>query len=48
MSALGADGRRFDPCLPDQYADMAQLVAQRTCNAKVEGSIPSVGTKLEN
>ena len=29
---------------PDQDADVAQLVVQRTCNAEVRGSSPCVGT----
>lgn len=28
----------------DIYADLAQLVAQLTCNEKVPGSIPGIGT----
>ena len=29
-----------------RFAGVAQLVEQRTCNAKVEGSIPFTGTTL--
>lgn len=32
------------PSLADEFAGVAQLVEQRTCNATVEGSTPFSGT----
>ena len=41
------DNAEFDSPYPLQFfAGVAQLVEQRTCNAKVEGSTPFTGTKI--
>ena len=51
---LGPRGYRFKSFHSDQsvyltyeYADLAQLVVQLTCNQQVTGSIPVVGTSLD-
>ena len=43
--ACHARGRRFDPVPGRQFASVAQSVEQGTENPRVDGSIPSGGTK---
>ena len=43
--ACHARGRRFEPVHGRQFASVAQLVEQGTENPRVDGSIPSGGTK---
>ncbi len=45
MPACHAGGRGFEPLPGRQYAQIAQLVEQRTENPRVAGSIPALGTK---
>ena len=46
-SALGAEGRRFESCRPDQlFGGVAQLGERRLCKPKVRGSIPLTSTIL--
>ena len=47
MSALGADGRRFDPCLPDQNLFLGStMVVHLTVNQRVVGSSPTRGANF--
>ena len=45
MRALGARGRRFESCLPNQ-AGVAQLVEQGVCKPQAVGASPTSGTTL--
>ena len=42
--ACHARGRRFEPVPGRHFAQIAQLVEQRTENPRVAGSIPALGT----
>ena len=44
--ALGAGGRRFEPCYPDKQWDCSSVVERRPEEPRVGGSIPSSPTKL--
>ncbi len=44
MPACHAGGRGFEPLPGRQYAQIAQMVEQRTENPRVGGSIPPLGT----
>ena len=46
-SALQAEGHRFKSC-PRYFAQIAQLVEQRTENPRVAGSIPALGIHFES
>ena len=43
--ACHARGRRFEPVPGRHFAQIAQLVEQRTENPRVAGSIPALGTR---
>ena len=51
-SALQAEGHRFEPCRSHLYviefADVAQLAEQLTCNQQVIGSSPIVGLRMDS